>query len=265
MQNQISKIKNQNDKLKVKNNFYIFICIFAFLFLIFNFSMAYAWKLPIEVSTATDNGDKVYNKLVVGIEPDATDGFDNLWDTPAIVSHPDPDAPLLLRSYITPFLSIEEGQGGSGEAGMSGLWKDIRSTTSKGDTVWEIAVDSVPKGKTVDISWNVPQGLLKAGERLVLKDNDRIGTDGKPAETDMTWASNYSFVSESEEPKSLSLVLSKEAVNNSKSGSGSGFGCGTVKPNNNGSANGGEDAFSIVMLFLLLIFVRLLRGLCPSQ
>ncbi len=258
MQNQISKFKNQNDKVKVKNNFYIFICIFTFLFLIFNFSMAYAWKLPMEVTAVAHDGGKVYSRLVIGIESGATDGFDNLWDTPAILSHPDPDSPLVLRAYL-------EGQGGDEEAEMDRLWKDIRSTTSTGDTVWEIAVDSVPKGKTVDISWNVPQGLLKAGERLVLKDNDRIGTDGKPAETDMTWASNYSFVSESEEPKSLSLVLSKEAVNNSKSGSGSGFGCGTVKPNNNGSANGGGDAFSIVVLFFPLIFVRLLRGLCSSQ
>lgn len=247
-------MQNQNDKLKFKNNFYTLTCIFAFLFLIFNFSLAYAWKLPIEVAAVSDDGKKAYNKLVIGIESGATDGFDNLWDTPAILSHPDPNSPLVLRAYL-------EGQGGDGEPEMDRLWKDIRSTTSKGDTVWEIAVDSVPKGKAVDISWNVPQGLLKAGERLVLKDNDRIGTDGKPAETDMTWASSYSFVSESEEPKSLSLVLSKEAVNNSKSGSGSGFGCGTIRPPEDGPSAGGRDTvdMSIIVLFLPLLFLRLTR------
>ena len=32
---------------------------------------------------------KIYNRLVAGIEAGATDGFDNLWDAPALTASPD--------------------------------------------------------------------------------------------------------------------------------------------------------------------------------
>lgn len=212
---------------------------------------SYAWKVPLEVTTTVD-GEKVYNKLVVGIEPDATDNFDNLWDTPAILSHPDSENHILMEAYLN-------GKG-NGPEGTKHLWKDIRGTATKGDTAWDITIDYVSAGKSVVISWNAPQGLLKKGERLVLKDNDSSGSDGQPIQVDMTAASNYTFESAGGEPRSLSMVLSKEAANNTSSGGGSGFGCGTVRPHTGGGPSNGLIAlFNMTLLFAPVLFFRLIR------
>src|SRR3990172_8432615 len=82
-----------------------------------------AWQLPVEVAVSSDTGDKTYIKMVVGLEKGATDGFDNLWDTPALSSHPDPDRTVLLNAYI-------HGNGRTGETGR--LWKDIRGKEKPG-------------------------------------------------------------------------------------------------------------------------------------
>ena len=243
---QISNIKNTWLK------FYILICSFAFLFLIFIFSLdstsAYAWKLPIEVSIGAENCEKVYNRLVVGIEPDATDDFDNLWDTPALTSRPDPDSPLVLRAYLN----------GKESVGVETrpLWKDIRGAKTSGDTAWEITIGTVPQGKRVVISWDVPQGLFKKGERLVLKDNEKAGDDGEPIKTDMTQASNYEFVSNGEGSRSLSLVYSKDRQ---PSGCGSGFGCGTIRSDKEAPPDDGAAATSMVLLLLPIAVIKLIH------
>src|SRR3990172_2398581 len=76
-----------------------------------------AWQLPVEIAVSSDTGEKTYIKMVVGLEKGATDGFDNLWDTPALASHPDPDRAMLLNAYVLV-------KGRTGETGR--LWKDIR-------------------------------------------------------------------------------------------------------------------------------------------
>ena len=208
----------------------------------------YAWQISLEVAAANHEEEKVYTKLVAGIEPDATNNFDNLWDTPALISSPDPETPSILRAYFTKELEADSGK--------KYLWKDIRGPVKKGDTLWHITVDSVPEGKNVVLKWEVPQGLLKTGERLVLEDNDRTDADGKPVDTDMIQTSSYEFVSTGEDPRSLSLVLSKEPVTHSRSGSGSGFGCGTTK--RHGPSQGGPDPIAILLLFSPLV-LRLFR------
>lgn len=265
---QISKIKDANQRLRIGNKtikFCVLTCIFDILFLIFNsfsaYSPAYAWKLPIEVATYTDTSEKVYNKLVVGIEPDATNGFDNLWDTPAILSRPDPDSPPALRAYITPtppLLLQEEGKKGGGDVDQR-LWKDIRGP-AKGDTTWEINVNSVPIGRPVIIRWEMPQEALKAGEKLVLRDNGRLGSVDKPVQTEMAEESSYAFLPGDEGTRSLSLVLSKED-GSSRSNDGSGFGCGTIRPHRDGPSDGGTAILSITLLLIPLLFVKLLRRL----
>lgn len=230
-------------------------CIFAFLILVFNFFLlspdACAWKVPIEVSTLSDKGEKVYNKLVVGKEQDATDGFDNLWDTPALDSHPDPDKPVILRAYLR--------GNGNGAGGTSRLWKDIRGMGAEDETTWEMRIDSVPEGKSVVIRWDIPQGLFKAGERLLLKDNGRSGADGEAVQVDTAGETNYTYVSGGEDARSLSLVLSEEPASRSRSGSGSGFGCGTVKPERGMPSDGGTVAPSVILLLSPLFFFKLLR------
>ena len=71
---------------------------------------------------------KIYNRLVAGIEAGATDGFDNLWDAPALTASPD-----LKRSRC------------SGHVFSPALWKDIRGPV-KGNQ-WDLIIDSVPEGR----------------------------------------------------------------------------------------------------------------------
>ncbi len=228
----------------------LFICYFAFCILIFNFSSAYAWKLPLEVSTVADDGGKVYNRLVIGTEQGATEGFDNLWDTPALVSHPDPDNPVILRAFIN----------GAGDGEMQRLWKDIREQIREGSTMWDITVDSVPEGKEIVVSWDILPGLLKNGERLVLRDNGNVGNDGQPMQVDVTRESDYVFVSGGEDARSLSLVLSKEPEKRSRSGGGSGFGCGTIKfQKDDDQPFNGSAAAGIIVLLSPFVFMRLLH------
>lgn len=227
---------------------------FAFLLLIFNFSSAYAWKLPLEVSTVSEDGKKVYNKLVIGIESGATDGFDNVWDTQALVSNSNSvsGSPSVLKAYLK-----NESEG---EEELRQLWRDIRGQGANGSTTtWDIIVDSVPAGKSVVISWQVPQGVPGKGERLILKDNNTTGADEKPVQMDITQTSEYSFVSGEGEARYLSLSLTKPKKSSSKSSSG--FGCGTIKSQNNDSDGGNwpGDASAILLLLSPLLFSRFIR------
>lgn len=233
----------------------ILIFHFLFLILIFNLPSAFAWKMPIEVAADGEDGGKVYNRLVVGVEAGATDGFDNLWDAPALDSHPDPDSPVMLRAYLLSRTAPTP----PGPIPIDRLWKDIRGP-AKGDTAWEITVASVPAGKSVVINWDAPQGLLKKGERLVLRDNNATDPDGGPMQTDIMQASNYTFISRSEEPRSLYLTLSKEPAESRRSGGGSGFGCGMVRADaGSGPQDGGTAATGMAIILsplLLWIFRR---------
>lgn len=227
--------------------------LLIFIFLIFNCPSAFAWKLPLEISTVAEDGKKVSNKLVVGIEAGATDGFDYIWDTQALVSNPNPDNPAVLRAYIK--------NDSAGREDLKQLWKDIRGTGNGGSsTTWDITVNSVSAGKSVDISWDIPPGALKDGERLVLKDNSKPGNDNKPVQIDITQSPGYSYVSGDGETRSLSLTLSRPKGNNNSHKGSSGLGCGTIKQNNNNdSADSRGSAAAILILFIPLAVLRFIR------
>ncbi len=207
-----------------------------------------AWQLPVEVAVSSDTGEKTYIKMVVGLEKGATDGFDNLWDTPALASHPDPDRVLLLNAYI-------HGNGRTGETGR--LWKDIRGVENTGSTEWVIKIDPLPVGKVVSLQWTLPDGMFRAGERLVLKDNSILDKDGRPVETNVHGTMGYEFTSDGDGGKTLSMVYSKDS-SGSSSGGGSGFGCGTVKDRGGDSAGSGTIDIMAFILFspFILRFTR---------
>ncbi|MCC7202838.1 MAG: hypothetical protein IT393_09305 [Nitrospirae bacterium] len=230
-------------------SFFIFFlqCIFL--------TSAFAWKVPIEISTTGGDNTRLYNKLIVGIEQGATDDFDNLWDTPALISLSDPandsENPVLLRAYI-------RGRDGAADAAKY-LWKDIRGTSTNGDSSWEITVDSVPAGKKVDLSWNVLPGQLKPGEVLLLKDVHRAGAGQEMALADITRDSGYSYISAGKDPRLFQLVLSKESSVNSGSGSGSGLGCGTIMTQGSRPTTSGGAVAGLLSLFSPLVVFRLYR------
>jgi len=227
------------------------ICIFVLALQLIPLSSVWAWKVPIEIAITGDNNAKLYSKLIVGIEPDATDDFDNLWDTQALISQSDPENPVLLRAYM-------QGRA-AGEGAAKYLWKDIRGAKAAGDTTWEITVDSVPAGQRVEVNWNVRRGVLKPGETLVMKDGENAGAGNEVVQVDMTRESSYAYVSGGEEPKVLSLVLSKESSNTAGSGSGSGFGCGTTKSQIGSPPAYGTVVTGMIMLFSPLVLLRLFR------
>lgn len=245
--------KQKISNLMTSSSVSLLLILFSFFCVI---PSAFAWKLPVEISTTADNGEKIYNRLVAGVEQGATGGFDNLWDAPAILTHPDPDKPIILRAYF-------EGKENNGET--RNLWKDVRGTSTNGNTTWDITVDSVPAGRSVVVSWRAQQDSLRKGDRLVLRDNNKVGPDGEPVQVDISGASNYVFVSSGDEGRSLSLVLSGAPAEPSHSGGGSGFGCGTVRPGKSGPADNGTGALSVILLFTPLIFLRLHRLLRQSQ
>ena len=207
-----------------------------------------AWQLPVEVAVSSDTGDKTYIKLVVGLEKGATDGFDNLWDTPALTSHPDPDRALLLNAYI-------HGKGSTVETGR--LWKDIRGKDKSGSTEWVIKIAPPPRGKVVSAQWSLPDGIFSAEERLVLKDNSNLDKDGRPAETNVMDEAGYEFTSDGDVEKTLLMVYSRESSDSSPGGSG--FGCGTVKDRGADSANPGNHVIMMVILFSPFFLSRLLK------
>ena len=233
------------------------------LILILNLLVApsvYSWQLPLEVAVSYENGEKMRSKLVAGIEKEATDGYDNLWDTPALITTPDPDAPVTLRAYFS--RELQKDVNPVIVSGNKYLWKDIRGPARSGDTVWYITLDSIPEGKNVVLSWAAPQGLLKANEKLVLKDSGVAGPDGHPVVTDVIEASSYEFVSDGQDSRYLSLVLSTVQAN-SRGGSGSGFGCGTIKSGSDNKFHPEADALiTLILLFSPLFFrrLRLLRS-----
>ena len=62
---------------------------------------------------------KIYNRLVAGIEAGATDGFDNLWDAPALTASPDPEKKPVLRAYFSG--PLWEGYTWSGKRATNGI------------------------------------------------------------------------------------------------------------------------------------------------
>ena len=241
---QISFSGDPKMKWMIKRSVFM-ICLGLFFF---SPLTAYAWKVPIEVAMQTGEGEKVFNKLVVGIESGATDRFDNLWDAPALLPQPDPGTAVFFSACIN---------GKTGKGGEAGdLWKDIRGAIAKGDVTWEITVDSVPPEGSVIVRWSVPQGALKSGERLVLKDHGKLGSDGEPVKTDAAQTTQYEFVPDAGGSRSLSLTFSKDE---SPAGSVGGIGCGTTHFPGGRSPGDGAGVLAVVVIFSPLWVIRLIR------
>lgn len=88
------------------------------------------------------------NRLVVGQEPDASDGLDGMYDVPA-----------LLSGDIQAYIDLE------GDT----YWKDIKEACAAPcKKTWTLVVESWAEGQTVELGWK-PSGM-PAGVRMVLTD-----------------------------------------------------------------------------------------------
>lgn len=212
---------------------------------------ASTYQIPIEVSVPVEaigstDATKAYNRLVLGVHPEATENYDPQWDTPAFFTTPDQETPPLLRAYIEHPEYAENRQQ---------LWRDIRSASGS-QKVWtvDVSLASSEIGKTVTVVWTLPPSLATSGERVTLSDPETQTT------VDMRTQSAYRYVNSSSSAKTLSVTISSSPGSSDKDSSGF-FGCGMVKFINSGSQDSADSGrlASVVLNLLILLSPILLR------
>ncbi|MBI5756482.1 MAG: hypothetical protein HZA12_06105 [Nitrospirae bacterium] len=193
-------------------------------------------SVPLEDTTGAGI-TKAYNRLVLGVHPEATGNYDPQWDTPAFFSTPDPENPPLLRAYF------EHPEYASNQ---KELWRDIRSDTGGSQKTWDMAVVLAPSeiGKAITLSWALSPSLLTSKDKITLLDQN------SQSSIDMRRQSSYSFVNGSSSPKMLSVTINS-SKGSSSSGSGN-FGCGTVKRDDFNKPGTGTTIPILINLLILL-------------
>ncbi len=175
-----------------------------------------AWQINLDVSTTDPNADTgiASNKLIIGTEPNATDTYDNTFDTVALLKGP-------LQAYILqPEFTPEQQK----------LWRDLRSETLPKE--WTVEVYSHEKNNTISIKWEI-SAPDKIDFTLVDQDNNQ--------EIGMRKSSEYSYNSVANTHKTFLLRVSENSsvnssgeINSSSTGSNAvnaskGGGCGYIK------------------------------------
>lgn len=168
-----------------------------------------AWQLNLEISTPDTNADTgiASNKLVIGTDPNATDEYDNQFDTIALLDGP-----------VQAFFNHPEY-----EPGHQKLWRDFRKDSLPKE--WEIEVQS-EVNKPVNITWQINTAdPLKL--TLIDKSNNQ--------EIAMRSSAKYSYSNGASMPKIFLLKVDEEintipSTGSQSSGGGSkGGGCGYIK------------------------------------
>jgi len=196
-------------------------------------SMA-AWQVNIEVSTPDPNADTglATNKLYIGTDVAATEGYDNKLDTIAFLDGP-----------IQAYLSHPEYQ-----LNQQKLWRDVRSDSLPQN--WEIEVQSSGANNTINLNWKIeaPNNLDFS---LMDKDSGQ--------NIDITSSSKYSYSNTSTTPKRFLLKVSQNlATSDQSSGaeSSKGGGCGYIKDfgkKNNSQNERGQVALNMIILMTPLL------------
>lgn len=120
-----------------------------------------AWRLQVvfSVPSASADGGFAYNRLVAGVSPTATDGFDSEFEIRALLTGP--VAAFFNHTGSRDFDKYSRE-----------LWQDIRSNSSVAE--WFIDVTATP-GKDVLISWSLPTNHASCGtHEITLNDLDGI-------------------------------------------------------------------------------------------
>ncbi len=145
------------------------------LFLLLPISVHAAdWELPLTVSIPYTGaeGEVAKTTLILGANPSATDGFDNVWDTPGFLEN-------VLRAYF-----LHEDYSPPHQR----LWRDVRSNRLPQE--WDLWVLPAQAGASVTFNWssadlsNLPSSL-----RFRLVD-----LDSGSQELDMRSVTTYSYV-----------------------------------------------------------------------
>lgn len=122
------------------------------------------WQVPLRI----ESGD-AYNRLVIGTDATASDGYDSLWDTYALMtgdieayfSHPEWN---MVHTYFQ---------------------RDIRAHAPGSSKIWGVTLNSTLSNSTFTITWDISK--LPAGYPAVLVD------ESTGQQTDMRTTPSYSF------------------------------------------------------------------------
>ncbi len=132
------------------------------------------WELTLKASIPYANveWDRASNRLIIGANQTATDGYDHLWDTPGLLGNP-------LRAYFFH---------GDYAVSQQYLWRDIRADHLPQE--WDLWVLSSQAGVTVTLEWSGETvASLPTSLRIRLVD-----LDGGSQELDMRSTSIYTYV-----------------------------------------------------------------------
>ena len=193
-----------------------------------------AWQVNIEVSTPDLTADTglATNKLYIGTDGAATEGYDNKLDTIAFLDGP-----------IQAYLSHPEYQ-----LNQQKLWRDVRSDSLPQN--WEIEVQSSGANNTINLNWKIeaPNNLDFS---LMDKDSGQ--------NIDITSSSKYSYNNTSTTPKRFLLKVSQKLGTSDQSSgaeSSKGGGCGYIKDfgkKNNSQNERGQVALNMIILMTPLL------------
>lgn len=185
-----------------------------------------ALQVNLEISTPDPDSDTgvASNRLVMGADTTATDGYDNKFDTIALLNGP-----------LQAFFAHPEY-----EAGYQKLWRDFRNNSLPKE--WEIEVVSSNANNTVNITWEI-----SAQKNILLNLIDKD--------------TNQEISLNSETEYSYSNVTSKKfllrASGNSSGGGAKGGGCGYIryieKSGGNPINNYGHAAINMLILIAPLL------------
>lgn len=196
-----------------------------------------AWQVNLDISTPDPNSDTgiASNKLVIGTDPNATDGYDNQFDTIALLDGP-------VQAYI----SHPEYA-----AGQQKLWRDIRMDSLPQE--WEIEVEAVDS-KDISITWQID---TMENLQFTLTDMDTN------KEIRLKSSTAYSYRNTSSLPKSLLLRVEEGSLNIKQTGkSGKGGGCGYIiknagKREGNSVNEYGQNTLNMLILITPLVLPML--------
>lgn len=194
------------------------------LILIITSSSFATWQINVEISTPDTDSDTgiASNKLYLGTDPAAADGYDNNLDTIALLDGP-------IQAYF-PHPEYPTNQ--------QKLWRDFRKDSLPKE--WEIEVTTIEMNSPVKINWeiNVPE---KLNLTLIEKESNK--------EIDMTSYSDYTYNNNSILPKKFLLKVTGEVSGET---SRKGGGCGYIK-NTRQRGNPMNEYGQIAINFIILI------------
>lgn len=196
-----------------------------------------SWQIEIVVSTPDPKADsgEATNRLVIGVDPSATDSFDNTMDTVALLDGP-------VMAYVD-----HPGY----PSAFKKLWRDMRTTGLPAQ--WEIHIGTSNPDVPVKVTWQL-KGTDRVDFTLVDKDTGQVLSS--------TGSNTYSYTASSD-PKILLLKVNSSTASSSPSSGGSsggkGGGCGYIKSPGGDDHMGGEVLGFMVVLFSPLILSLLGR------